>query len=70
MTITCSQCGAVKGTVNHWWFGWTERAGQRLCIIPWQADEGLIHEPTVQRLCGQNCVQRFVQQYLDQKVAA
>jgi hypothetical protein len=65
MNIVCSQCGVQKREINHWWFAWTERAGQRLCIIPWQSDEGLIHEPKVQKLCGQNCVLKFTQQYLD-----
>jgi hypothetical protein len=65
MTVTCSQCGVLKREVNHWFFAWTERAGQRLCIVPWEADSGLAHEPSVEKLCGQNCVQKFVQRYLD-----
>lgn len=65
MTISCSQCGVVKGEVNHWFFAWMERGNQRLCIVPWEADEGLVHEARAQRLCGQNCVHKATQQFLD-----
>jgi hypothetical protein len=65
MTISCSQCGVVKGEVNHWFFAWMERGNKRLCVVPWEEDEGLIHEPMVQKLCGQNCVHKFTQQFLD-----
>jgi hypothetical protein len=65
MTV-CSQCGALKRDVNHWWFGWTERLGQRICIVPWNFDSALVHEPHVEKLCGQSCVVKFVQQSMDQ----
>jgi len=65
MTVTCSQCGVPKKETNHWFFGWLEREGRRLCIVPWGFDPMLVHEPTVQRLCGDSCVHKFVQQFAD-----
>jgi hypothetical protein len=35
MTVTCSQCGAVKGSVNHWFLFWSERHGERVCFTPY-----------------------------------
>ena len=63
--ITCSQCGAPKRDTNHWQFGWLERDGQKLCLVPWSYDEHLANEPTIQKLCGDQCAHLFLQKYLD-----
>lgn len=62
---TCSQCGTEKRETNHWFFGWLERSGERLCLVPWAFDPHLIHEPNVQKLCGDQCIHKFVQQFAD-----
>lgn len=64
--IFCSQCGTAKRETNHWYFSWIERGGLRLCIVAWSFDPELVHEASVQKLCGQQCVQKAVQQYLDE----
>ena len=63
--ITCSQCGKEKRETNHWFFGWLERGGHRLCIVPWNFDPVLAREQEVQKLCGDQCVHKFVQQFAD-----
>jgi len=63
--ITCSQCGTEKRDTNHWFFGWLERDGQRLCLVPWSFDPHLVHDREIQKLCGDGCVIKFVQQFAD-----
>lgn len=63
MTV-CSQCGRVKGEVNRWFVLWDERAGTRLCLIPWAADPDMAKEFGVQTLCGEQCVSKAVSQFM------
>lgn len=70
MTIFCSQCGVEKRQVNHWFLAWMEWGGKRLCVIPWELDPALSREDSVQKLCGQGCLLKSVQQYADSKQLA
>lgn len=58
--IKCSHCQMIKREVNHWYFAWEERHGQRFCAVAWDSDPALVNEPEVLKLCGRNCaVQEF-----------
>jgi len=65
MPITCSQCGVEKRETNHWFFGWLERNGQRLCLVPWGFDPHLANEQDVQKLCGDQCAHKFLQHFTE-----
>ena len=56
MTTHCSQCGARKMETNHWWFAWRERAGTRYCAVEWEIDPNLVHEESVEKICGITCL--------------
>lgn len=66
MPIHCSQCGVEKRE-SGWFLAWMEWGGKRLCVIPWELDPALSREDSVQKLCGQSCLVRSVQQYADAK---
>ena len=53
---TCSRCTFRKDDNSGWWFMWTERQGQRLCIMPWETDPDLALESSVLKLCGVGCL--------------
>lgn len=63
--ISCSQCGALKRDVNHWFIAWTDKAGQRLCITPLEADPVMAEMDGVLILCGQWCLHQVVQRFTD-----
>jgi len=63
--ITCSQCGMVKREANHWFLAWTERGGERFCFAPLESDLSIASEEGVQTLCGERCLHKAVQRFLD-----
>jgi hypothetical protein len=63
--ITCSQCGAPKREVNHWFVAWTERHGERFSFAPFDADASMATEEGVQTLCGDRCLLKAVQRFSD-----
>lgn len=36
----------------------------RLCVMPWECDPELAHESTVEKLCGQLCVVKFLGKWM------
>ena len=70
-TFNCDICGKQKGTTDHWWLAWTEpysphpQAPERhlFKIYPWE--NMLAHDATVKHLCGQACLQKLVDRWLN-----
>lgn len=60
MKIRCSQCGVEKQLVNHWFLFWTERQGERGCFTPFDLDPAMQREPSVQKICGTECLMKAV----------
>ena len=58
--VTCSQCGRQKRDVNHWFLFWTERQGERGCFTLFDLDPAMQREPTVQKICGLDCLVKAV----------
>jgi hypothetical protein len=63
--LVCSQCGALKREVNHWFVAWTDRDGQRFCFAPFDVDPSMAREERVQTLCGDRCLHKAVQRFTD-----
>ena len=70
-TFNCDICGKQKGSTDHWWLAWTEpysphpQAPERhlFKIYPWE--NMLAHDATVKHLCGQACLQKLVDRWLN-----
>ena len=70
-TFNCDICGKQKGSVDHWWLAWIdnykphEAATQRqmLKIFPWE--NMLAHDATAKHLCGQACLQKLVDRWMN-----
>lgn len=70
-TFNCDICGKQKGSVDHWWLAWSEPysphpdAPQRhlFKIYPWE--NMLAHDATAKHLCGQACLQKLVDRWLN-----
>lgn len=62
--ITCSNCGAIKRDVNHWFLAWLEREDMRFCVVPWDTDPALQFEAGVFKLCGHNCVTKTLSEWM------
>ena len=60
----CDQCGAIKGSTNHWW---RVRIGQALHIYPWDLKAEGYDDDSIQirHVCGQQCLFKLVQLSLD-----
>jgi hypothetical protein len=65
MTVTCSQCGVVKGSVNHWFLFWSERQGERVCFTPYDLDHAMQREESVKKICGTECLHKAVQKAVE-----
>jgi hypothetical protein len=73
-TFNCDICGKQKGTVDHWWLAWTEphrphaEAAERQMfkIYPWE--NMMAHDATVKHLCGQACLQKLVDRWLNSEM--
>jgi hypothetical protein len=63
--ITCSQCGALKREVNHWFVAWIERHGEQFSFAPFDADASIAMEERGQTLCGDHCLLKAVQRFSD-----
>jgi|KBSMisStandDraft_5_1062788.scaffolds.fasta_scaffold00073_23 hypothetical protein len=63
--IVCSQCGAIKKEVNHWFLAWTDKGGRRFCFMRMDDDPGMATEEGVRTLCGQWCLHQEVQKHTD-----
>ena len=64
MQIHCSQCGREKREVNHWFVAWVERKS-RFCFDAFDSDPAMQCEPTVQKICGTNCLHKAVEQHAE-----
>ena len=70
-TFNCDICGKQKGAVDHWWLAWNEPFSphaqaperQMLKIYPWE--NLLAHDSTAKHLCGQACLQKLVDRWLN-----
>jgi len=70
-TFNCDICGKQKGSVDHWWLAWSEPysphpdAPQRhlFKIYPWE--NLLAHDASAKHLCGQACLQKLVDRWLN-----
>lgn len=60
----CDVCKKQKGEANHWFLA---AGGVGIQIMPW--DKGLAKEPKVFHLCGEECVQRKVSEFLSARAA-
>lgn len=65
MTVGCSECGARKAEVNHWWI--VNLSGESLSCKPFVM-EGLSN--TDQPVCGLECAQKKFEKFLQAKVRA
>jgi hypothetical protein len=63
--VACSQCGALKRDVNHWFIAWTDKSGQRFCFTSLDADPVMARESGVMILCGEWCLHQAIQKYTD-----
>lgn len=60
-TYKCDVCGKQKGDVNHWWLVWMTPFA--FTVRPWGDDQV---ERTSIHLCGNECVQRKVSEFLSE----
>jgi hypothetical protein len=75
-TFNCDVCGKQKGNVDHWWLVWIEpyrpheQAAERqlLKIYPWENMSA--HDADVKHLCGQACLQKLVERWLNSESAS
>lgn len=75
-TFNCDICGKQKGSVDHWWLAWNEPFSphaqaperQMLKIYPWE--NMLAHDATAKHLCGQACLQKLVDRWLNAELGA
>jgi len=75
-TFNCDICGKQKGSVDHWWLAWTEPYSphaeaterQMFKIYPWE--NMMAHDATVKHLCGQACLQKLVDRWLNAEMGA
>ena len=75
-TFNCDICGKQKGSVDHWWLAWTEPFSphaqaperQMFKIYPWE--NMLAHDATAKHLCGQACLQKLVDRWLNAEMGA
>jgi hypothetical protein len=75
-TFNCDVCGKQKGTVDHWWLAWSEpysphaEAPERhmFKIYPWE--NMLAHDSLAKHLCGQACLQKLVDRWLNVELGA
>ena len=73
-TFNCDICGKQKSNINHWWLIWTEPYSPHpaaptrnlLKIYPWE--NMAAHDATVKHLCGQACLQKFVDRWLNTEI--
>jgi hypothetical protein len=57
-TFTCDICGIAKQETNHWYLA--EASDEEVKIMIWEAEL-----PTdFKHLCGQSCVQNFIEQWM------
>lgn len=75
-TFNCDICGKQKGSVDHWWLAWTEpysphaeaQERQMFKIYPWE--NMMAHDATAKHLCGQACLQKLVDRWLNAELGA
>ena len=75
-TFNCDICGKQKGSVDHWWLAWTEPQSphdnaprrEMLKIYPWE--NMLAHDATAKHLCGQACLQKLVDRWMNAEMAS
>jgi len=62
--FNCDICGRPKQASNHWW---RVRAGNALHIYHWDyfGEDGWDDSIPTKHICGQECLQRLVQNFLD-----
>ena len=79
VTYTCDRCGVSKKEANHWWLmlvahevAWyTEQLkGQMLVLMPWSLAEAERSNPEGQKfyLCGEECVQKQVSEFMASRI--
>jgi hypothetical protein len=74
-TFNCDICGKQKGSTDHWWLAWIElysphpEAPERhlFKIYPWE--NMLAHDATAKHLCGQACLQKLVDRWLNSEMS-
>ncbi|HEY2393602.1 MAG TPA: hypothetical protein VGK22_20680 [Candidatus Angelobacter sp.] len=75
-TFNCDICGKQKGSTDHWWLAWSEPfsphpdAPERhlFKIYPWE--NMLAHDASAKHLCGQACLQKLVDRWLNAEMGA
>lgn len=73
-TFNCDICGKQKSNTDHWWLAWNESfrphpdAPERhmFKIYPWETL--LAHDAATKHLCGQACLQKLVDRWLNQEM--
>jgi hypothetical protein len=63
LVTVCSQCGVVKGEVNHWFICWW--SGRHFHTKPIDDDPAMQREADVFTVCGDGCAHKVYQQFLD-----
>jgi hypothetical protein len=65
--ITCDVCGVERGESNHWFMGISPvSSGDWTSIKKW-SDETAKLNTTVKHLCGQLCVHKFIDAFMEGK---
>ena len=62
LQFACDMCGKEKRKTNHWFLAYLA-AGQGLVVGQWNDD--VATDADVLHLCGNNCVHKLVERYLE-----
>lgn len=63
-SIICDVCGKHKGSVNHWWLAWTD--GGTFEVESFRQTDA---DTIPQHLCGQDCVIKAVNKWMQEQAA-
>lgn len=64
--FTCDICGAVRKEANHWFTAQRELVAKQTWLTLWPWPTGHKAEGNISHLCGESCVLKFVQQYMQE----
>jgi len=63
--IVCSECGAIRKDVNHWFLVWTDQRGRRFCFMHTDGYPERANQVGVLTLCGEWCLHQAIQKCTD-----
>jgi len=66
---TCSVCGVERKTANHWFVAIMQKAGYDLRTWDWAQQEGKLEDEKTLHLCGQVCVNRLFDKFMNEDAA-